>query len=74
MTVYPVIAAPPLLAGTEKLIIAKAFPATALTLVGAPGGFITTTGGVGVGAGVSFFEQAKKIKPMNKNIMVLYNS
>ncbi len=37
VTVYPVIAAPPLLAGAVKDTAADPLPATAETLVGAPG-------------------------------------
>ena len=37
VTVYPVIAEPPLLEGAVQLIDAEAFPPVAFTLVGAPG-------------------------------------
>jgi hypothetical protein len=37
VTVYPVIAEPPLLAGAVNVIVACAFPAVAVPIVGAPG-------------------------------------
>jgi len=45
VTVYPVIAEPPLLVGAVNVIEAWAFPAVAVPIVGAPG---TVVGGVGV--------------------------
>ena len=43
VTVYPVIAEPPLLTGAVKLTVAWPLPATALTPVGAPGTLLGTT-------------------------------
>jgi hypothetical protein len=43
VTVYPVIALPPLSAGAVQLTPAEAFPAVAVTLVGAPGTAIGVT-------------------------------
>jgi hypothetical protein len=37
VTVYPVIAEPPLLSGAVKVTVARAFPAVAVPIVGAPG-------------------------------------
>ena len=37
VTVYPVIALPPLFVGATKATLAEVFPAVATTLVGAPG-------------------------------------
>jgi len=45
VTVYPVIAEPPLLTGAVNVIEAWAFPAVAVPIVGAPG---TVVGGAGV--------------------------
>ena len=47
VTVYPVIALPPLLVGATKATLAVTFPAVAATLVGAPG---TVAAGAGVTA------------------------
>ena len=44
VTVYPVITEPPLEVGAVQLTVACAFPAVALTLVGAPGTVIGVTG------------------------------
>ena len=49
MTVYPVIALPPLLTGAVKLTLAWALPPVAVTSVGAPGGV----------AGVTLFEASE---------------
>jgi hypothetical protein len=49
VTVYEVMLLPPLEAGGEKLTVARAFPAVALTLVGASG----------IAAGVTLFEETE---------------
>ena len=43
VTVYPVIGAPPVLAGAANDTVACAFPAMAVTPVGAPGAVANTT-------------------------------
>ena len=44
VTVYPVIAEPPLLAGAVNVTVAWAFPAVAVPIVGAPGTVEGVTG------------------------------
>src|ERR1700693_5419523 len=51
VTVYPVIAEPPLLAGAVKVTVAVALPAVAVPMVGAPG--------TAPPAGVTLFEAAE---------------
>ena len=65
VTVYPVIALPPLLDGATKATLAEATPAVATTLVGEPGAVAVIQGTPGQFSKAAFFQRTFNSSRLN---------